>query len=48
MTIFTGTKEELALWIAQRDILADQEIAMGQGVRLEEFQPRHSKIKLPA
>jgi hypothetical protein len=45
MTIFTGTKEELSLWIAQRDILADQQIAQGRYKPASEYQPKSSRIQ---
>jgi len=37
MTIFTGTKEELDLWLAEGDALADAQIAAGQFCSLKEW-----------
>jgi hypothetical protein len=37
MTIFTGTKEELELWLAERDALADAQIAAGEFRPLKEW-----------
>lgn len=37
MTIFTGTKEELELWLAERDAIADAQIAAGQWRPLKEW-----------
>lgn len=44
MTVFTWTDEEFAVWIAQRDARAAQEIAPGQYIDASEYQPKSSKI----
>lgn len=47
MTTVTLTDKEFALWIAQRDARAKVQIAQKQGIRLQDYQPKKSRIHIP-